>query len=455
MTTFDPATTASQLATSYTAGLQGLLTTQNKAATATSSALTKLQSALSAFNTALTTLSTKKTLSQFSATPSTTGVLTATASAGAVPGSYPLFVEKVATSHQIAFTDLPALSPGVAGKITLNQGGSPLVEVTLSDADFDGDGSLSYAEIARAINSASGNAGKVTASVMTVGGKSQLLLKSGVSGEAGALSLSANGDVASDLAAALNAPPTEVVRAQDALVWLGAQGTGVRIQQSSNTLTAIEGVSVTLTAAQAAGANPIVLQVAKDESATAANVQSFVDSYNPLTKVIDGLTTTGKDGAASPAFATDSGVRSLRPRLNSMLRQDFGGLALRDLGVSADRTGTLSLDKTKLTKTLTTSPDAMDTVFGKSSLTVSSGVLGGFNKIVAQWTNVPNGQLKQRQPSVDAIQKAIPVRQTRLDAQYDTLYDRYLKQFSILQTLESSMGNTTSMLSALSSTKSS
>lgn len=454
MTTFDPTTTATQLATAYTAGIQSLLTAQTKTATATSSALTKLQSALSAFNTTLTTLSAKKSLSQLSATPSTTGVLTASAAPNAAPGSYPLFVEKVATSHQIAFKDLPALSGGPSGKITLNQGGHPLVEVSLTDADFDGNGSLSYAEIARAINSASGNSGKITASVMTVDGKPQLLLNSGVGGEAGQITVSADGDVDDDLAAVLNGTPTEIVKAQDAVVWLGSQGNGVQIKQGSNTITAIEGVTITLTAAQAAGANPVMVEVAKDNSATKSNVQSFVDAYNTLSKALDSLTVVGKDGAASAAFASDAGVRSLRSRMNAMLRQDFGGFTLRDLGVSADRAGALTLDSAKLEKKLATSPEAMDAVFGKSSLTASSGLLGGFNKLVDQWTNVTTGQIKQRQASVEATQKTLTARQTRLDTQYDQLYERYLKQFSILQSLESNMSNTSSLLSALS-TKSS
>lgn len=449
MTSFDPATTATQLAKAYTASTQKLLDTQTKNATATSSGLSKLQSALSTFNSALTSLSGKKTLSQFSVTPSTTGVLSATASASAVPGSYPLFVEQLASSHQIAFADLPALSPGVGGKILLNQGGSPAVEVTLSAADFDANGTLSYAEIARAINEAAGNNGKMTAAVMSVGGKSQLVLSSGVSGKAGELSVSADANVNADLATALNATPTEVVKAQNALVWLGAQNTGLKIEQASNTITAIEGVSVTLTAAQSAGAAPVSLVVAKDTAATTANVQSFVDAYNALTKTLDGLTTIGKDGAASAAFASDAGVRALRSRLNNMLRQDFGGFTLRDLGVSADRSGTVSLDSAKLSKTLAASPAAIDTVFGKSSPSASSGVLGGFNKIVDQWTNITGGQIKQRQSSVESMQKSITARQTRLDNQYDQLYARYLKQFSTLQTLQSSLGNTSSMLSAL------
>ena len=111
MADITPSSMAAQLATSYTARAQSLLTAQSKQAQATGTALNKLQTALAAFDSALGALSTSstKSLVQRTATFSTTGYASATANAMAQQGNYALFVEQVATTHQVAFEDLPAV----------------------------------------------------------------------------------------------------------------------------------------------------------------------------------------------------------------------------------------------------------------------------------------------------------------------------------------------------------
>src|SRR5690606_40822188 len=111
--------------------------------------------------------------------------------------------------------------------------------------DTDSDGTISQAEIARAINQASDNQGKVIASVVTSGGQTQLLLTSAKTGEAGEISIDASGLPAGALRDALS-NARELTAAQDAVVRLGGQG-GIRMQQGSNTFTGIEGVSAPFT----------------------------------------------------------------------------------------------------------------------------------------------------------------------------------------------------------------
>ncbi|QPF74166.1 flagellar filament capping protein FliD [Roseateles sp. DAIF2] len=453
MASIDPSTLATNLATAYTQSARALLTAQTKSAQATSTALSKLQSALKAFDSAMDGLSNKKGLQQRSAAFSDTALGTAEANAAAIPGSYPIFVERVATSHQVAFENLPPedISAWPAGPLNMTvklaNGGNFVVN--LANADSDGNKTLSQVELARAINQASGNGGKVSAQIVTVGGQSQLMLGSGVSGEGGKVSLDVTGLPAGALRDKLGAAPKELVAAQDAVVWLGEQNTGTRIQQGSNQLTAIPGVTVTLKKAQANGSAAAVLSVAKDDGATSANIKTFIDAYNTLEKTLDELTAVGKDGTAPAAFASDAGVRSLRNRLGGILRQEFGGLTLRDLGINADRSGQLSLDSKKLEKTLAAKPDALDTVFGSTATAAPSGLMGAFAAQLDKWTSSTKGQIQQRQTSVQTQQKALNARQTRLDTQYDTMYQRYLKQFTALQQVQSRMSETGNLFNAL------
>ncbi|HEY8509298.1 MAG TPA: flagellar filament capping protein FliD, partial [Steroidobacteraceae bacterium] len=244
----------------------------------------------------------------------------------------------------------------------------------------------------------------------------------------------------------------ELVAAKDAIVWLGGPG-GIKLQQSSNTFTAIGGVSITFTRAMSVSEPLATLTVAANNSATADNVRKFVDAYNALKKSLDELTKPGDPsaGTKAAAFASDAGVRSLRSRLSAILRQEFDGLSLLDLGIRADRQGNLSLDTARLEKTLAADPEALEKVFGKATLTTNSGVLGAMNEAVDDWLRSSTGQIARRQESLQLQQKSLAARQARLDAQYESLYQRYLMQFTQLQRLQEQMSQTSSLFSVVPS----
>lgn len=459
-TSINPTSMANSLATAYTQAAQDQLTTQTNKAQATSTALTSLRSALSTFNTALTSLSAKKGLTQNTATFSNTAIGTATANATAQAGSYSFFVEKLATGSQVAYQDLPAAAASEGGPIVVQMPDGAKINVTLADAD--GDGTISQAEVARAINLAPDNQGKLTATTVSANGKTQLVLTAAqtggvvdpVTGVVPNITIDASGLPAGTLQTALGGAPNVLAAAQNAVVWLGAQGTGIKLEQASNTFTSIPGVSITFNQAMSAGATPVTLTVAGDASGTAANVQSFVDAYNALDKVLDGLTASGSaDGKTSAGvFASDAGIRALRGKLSSILRQSFGGLSAIDLGVTSDRNGNLNLDSSKLAKALAAHPDGLSQVFGSTSITSGSGsgLLGALNDYAGVWLNSANGLLKSRQDSVQRTQTALTDKQTRLDATFKLYYERYLQQFSALQTLQDQMSQTSDMFSSLS-----
>lgn len=452
MSEINPSSMASQLATAYTQDIQSLINSQSKNVKATSSALGKLQTALQAFDSALNTLSGKKTVLQYSATLSATGFATASAAGGAQPGTYSLFVEQVASANQLAFSAFPAVSMAGAGTLGVQLGAGPGFSVDFTTADANSDGTLSQSEAARAINQAAGNNGQVNALVVTTGGQTQLVLSASATGAASQITLDTSALPAGALRDALNAG-NEIAPARDAIVWLGAQGSGLKLQQAGNTFTAIPGVTLTVTQAMAAGNPPMSLTVAGDDAGTAANVRNFADAYNTLNQTLNQLTSAGgADGKEAGAFAGDAGVRALRSRLNSLVHQVVGGLRLMDFGLSIDRYGNMALDQTKLQKAVAAHPGALDSLFGSTGITTSSGVLGSLDRYLNTWLDGATGQIKRRQDSVQNMQKAIDARQARLDQQYSQSYGRYLTQFTKLQQLQSQMAQTTSMFAALSTT---
>jgi flagellar hook-associated protein 2 len=462
--TYDPTSTAKALADKYIEGAQTQLSNQTNTATATAKALTTLSSAISAYQTSLASLAgIGKSLLAQSATLSDTTVGTATASSTAAAGTYSLFVEQVATSSQVSYNSL-ADGAALGGQLTINLADEGAGTNTANfivkldaTADTDADGKLSVRELAAAINSASGNAGKVSAGVVTVGGTPRLMLTSKNTGVANTISV--DGSLATDAGIKAGfAARTTVASAQDAIVWLGdpADPAATKIQQASNTFTNIDGVSFTATKAQAPGATPFTLTVGGNASGTTANVQAFVDAYNKLKSALDGLVSAGdpKNNVSAGAFAHDSGVMALRSRVVDLLRPS-GVLSLASYGITAARDGSLSLDSARLQKELAVNPTGLDTLIGSASTSAPKGIAGALNTYLNMWSNKTTGQILQRTDANSKLQSTLTQRQTDLDAKYDAAYQRYLKQYTALQTLQSTMQNNSSMFSSLFSSDSS
>lgn len=461
--TYDPTSTAKALADKYISGAQTQLTNQTKAASDTAKALSTLSAAISTFQSSLSSLADfgKSVLAQ-GATLSDTTVGTATASATAPAGTYSLFVQQVATNSQVSYNSL-ADGAQIGGQLTINLADEAANTNTASftvdlsaAADTDHDGTLSVREIAAAINGASDNTGLVSAGVVTVSGTPRLVLTSKNTGVANTVSVDGSQATDAGLQAGF-AAPTTVAAAQDAIVWLGAPNdpASTKIQQASNVFTNIDGVTFTATRAQT-GTTPMTLTVGNDKSGTASNLQAFVDAFNKLKTALDGLVSLGDptNNVAPGTFAHDSGVVALRNRLSDLLRPS-GTLSLASYGIVANRDGTLGLDSTRLQKQLAVNPTGLDTLFGSASASAPSGVAGSLTAYLNQWSNLTSGQITKRTQANTTLQSNLTGRQADLDDKYNSAYQRYLQQYTALQTLQSAMQNNSSMFSALFSSDSS
>ena len=436
---YNPPTTATTLATAFIQPEQSQLSNEQAAAAAQSTALTTLQSALSAFDSAVTGLSAGTGVTAFTSTVSNPAIATATASATATAGTYSFFVKQLATAQQTAYANVPSVTAAGAGTLTVDVGSGSHFAVNLSTADTSGDGTVSPTELAAAINGATGNNGQAVASVITVGSQTELVVSAGQTGTSNAITLDTSAVTSAPLASALGAGQT-LSNAQNAIVYLGGAN-GLQLTQASNTFTSIAGVSVDFTQAQNVGDAPVTLTVASNPSSTAANVQTFVTAYNTLQTALSSLTADGSatSGASAGELANDSGVLALQQKLNQFIRQDFKGQSLVDIGVSADQYGTLTLNQTKLTAALTANPAALSNVFGGAGYSGNTGLLGGIDTYLQGWLTAGSGQLAERQSGVQATQKALTASQTQLTTQYNDLYQKYLTEFTNLQTLQSQL----------------
>lgn len=451
--TYDPVNTANSLADKYVMARQQILDTQRKAATATEKGLSELGSAMSAFQTSLAALTgTNKSMYAQSAVFSDTSVGSATASATAAAGNYSFFVKKLATASQVSYTGLTD-NAGVAGTLQINMGGASAFTVNLGAADTDANGTLSTRELAAAINSATGNTSMITASIVTTGATSELVLTAKNTGAGTAITIDTSAVTGASSLKAANADPARVrtlALAQDAEIRIGSE-TGTAITQASNTFTNIDGVKMTFTKTQAPGSAPVTIAVGADSAGTTANVQAFVDAYNKLKTVLNKLTDAGdpSKGAAGGAFAHDGGIRALNDRLVSLLRPTTSGDTLASFGIIATKDGTLELRSDRLQRQLALKPTSLDGLIGVASSSAPTGIAGALDKFIKGWSNSADGQIKQRKEATTNTQKTLADRQAFLEQQHEAAYNRYLRQFTTLQTLQGAMTNNLSMFDAL------
>jgi len=450
--TYDPIPTATSLADKYVLPRKQILDSQTAAAAATEKGLTELNSALTAFQTSLASLTgLNKTVYAQSAAFSDTTLGSATASSTAAAGTYSFFVKQLAAASQVSYTGLVD-NLGVGGKLTVNMGGAAAFEVDMAAADSDGNGTLTTRELAAAINAASNNGGKVTASIVNTGGTSELVLTSKETGLNTAITLDTSLVTGGSSLAAANADPARrrvLAQAQNAEIRVGSEN-GTAITQASNTFTAIDGVKMTFTKVQASGDTPFTLSVGPDDKATTANVQAFVDAFNKLKSVLNKLTNAGDPtkGVAGGAFAHDGGIRALNDRLASLLRPGSGD-SLASYGIIATRSGTLELNADRLLAQLARNPDGLDAAIGSTAAANPSGVAGALDKYLKTWSNSVDGQIKLRREQNTTQQTRLTDNAARLELQHEAAYQRYLAQFTQLQTMQNLMNYNVTLFDAL------
>ncbi|PWU28545.1 MULTISPECIES: flagellar filament capping protein FliD [unclassified Pseudomonas] len=394
------------------------------------SAVTQLKSALSSFASAVTGLrsssSSASNMLVNSATFSAEGYATASVGSTAVSGSYQFFVKQLASKDQVALQGLSDGDLG-SGELTIGQG-SDSFKVDMS-------GITSLSALASAINGAADNTG-VKATLVRSDGTVNLVLTSDKSGADQAISLSSSNAVVQGSIDARK----QLSSAQDAIVYLGGQG-GIELRNASNTFDkAIDGVSLTFTKVSDPAEAPLSLDIGRDKDATTKKLQGFLDAYNTLMGTIGTLTASGSGTTSRGALAGDSAVQAIRSAVNGLIRTSFGGVNLIGYGVSADSSGKLTLDSSKLEKALAQNADGFEQLFsGKGNL------IDSLDSALKAYTSSTSGLLTSRVNSLNDKLADIDDQFDALQTRYNNAYSRYLKQYTNLMQVMNSMDQTSSM----------
>lgn len=400
MSSLDPITMATQLATYDVQPFQMRYQMQADKYQSQITALGKVEAALREFRTAVTNMnSSSSNIIKNSASVSQDGFLSATANASALTGSYQIFVEQVATAHQMK-TDMPAdldatTEIPATGTLDFTINGET-VTIDLATVSADAGGTATMADLVSAINNDPNNPG-VNATLVRSNGQTHFMLSSTETGVENTINVSATGTNAAWFEDAFT-NSTDISTPQDAVIWLGGQG-GLKLESSSNTFTGvIDGVDITVSKAQAAGEQPLTLNIGPDQEATKEQVNAFIDAYNTLMSTMDEYTGIGGEDQARGVLASDPTLRSIESQLTSIVRGEYNGMRLSEVGIEIDRSGKMTLDATKFEEAQKNNSAALEAMFNSDG-----NLLDSIDTMVDPFLKSTTGLFKTRKDSLQQL----------------------------------------------------
>lgn len=443
MSSIDPATMAKQLATIETQKFQQRYSTQKSEYQDKLSAFGKIESALREFRTSVNEMN-KSDSGIIKNTASTTedGFFSASADSKALTGSYQIFVEQVASAHQVSTgmpNDLEATTQvPTTGTLSFTIDGETLA-LDLSSIDSDGDGVATIADLNSAINNHPDNPG-VNATLVRSNGKTHFMLASEKTGLKNSINVTASGTGEAWFESAF-ATLKEISPARDAVIWLGAKDTGLKLTESKNTFSnAIEGVDITLNKAQKSGDSAIGMDISADKSGTKEQLNKFVEAYNSLMSKVNEYSKVKGEDKKRPILANDPTLRSIDSQLKSIVRGSFSGLRLNEIGIEIDRNGKMKIDADKLEKAQLNKSSALENLFNGDDQ-----LLDSIDKAIGPYLQFSSGLFKSRKDSLRESISRVGDKQVALDRKYKMSYDRYIKQFTQMNTLMRQMNQTMSL----------
>ncbi|MEW9625462.1 flagellar filament capping protein FliD [Rhodanobacter geophilus] len=405
------------------------ISTQTTQLQAQEAGLTALGSALSSLQSTLGTLGSSLTFSTYAATLGDSSLGTATTLPNAQPGTYSVVVNHLATAQKRASG---AYAPGTAvgaGTLTVSVGNQSMnINVAATD---------SISNIATAINQSSSNPG-VQATIVNGANGAQLLLTSTKTGVANAFSVSTGAGSSaglSSLATTLDTAGSN--EASDASLSVD----GIAASSASNTVSGVlNGVTLNL-----AATGSTTLTVSQDSSAATSAVNDFVSAYNSYVSTVGTLSSYDASSQQAGVLLGDTTLMSVQRQVNSVLSGSVPGNSigsLAALGITHNADGTLSLDSGKLSSALQSSPDAVQDLFAGSNgyATRLNGMLDGFT--------ASNGIIATRTSSIQNQLSNLSQESTALTARMNVYATQLRQQYTALDTLMSSLNNTSSYLTS-------
>lgn len=308
-------------------------------------------------------LSTSTSFQAKTATVSDDTAMSVTANTDATAGSYTITVNRLAQAHREqsqGYADINATAIGT-GAVTVGVGeAAKAITVDGTNNTLSG--------LKDAINRAGVG---VTASITDLGSLTahdyHLVLTSNTTGEANAVAWTPT------LSGGTAPTWTTTAAATNASVTIGTGASANTVTKAGNTMSDIlPGVTLNLKAADVG--KPITVKVTADTAGLTKMVNDFVEQYNSVISTIGKQFAYSADTATAGTLMGDYTLQSIQSDLGRVM-DVIPGLAstsnsLSQIGFTMASDGTLTVDQAQLSSALTSSPDAVMSLFagvGQSS----------------------------------------------------------------------------------------
>ena len=233
---------------------------------------------------------------------------------------------------------------------------------------------------------------------------------------------------------------------------------GLSITRSSNTIDdVVTGavLSINQVTATDSGANPVRLNISKDTSTLQAKIEGLVAEYNNFNGLMSelGSNNTDEDNEMMGALRRDSAtVRYVQNQLRTAILADSSTTSgaitgLRDLGVEMDKSGDLVFDADDYKTAITGNYQQVVTMLTANTdnhslyATDAKGLAQDIATKLEDLTD-SDGVLLTRNTSAEDQVKVYEEDLAALEKRYEAVYDRYLAQFTAMETMMESMNGT-------------
>ena len=402
--------------------------------------------ALSTLKTAFQKLNDASDFSAVSVNNSQTSVFSATADSLATAGRYSVEVTQLASAQTTTSNTTYAaidteLNSGTAFTLNLSINSATATEIEVDTATPTG--------IVDAINDADLG---VTAELIQTDDDEYTIVLTGAQGSDQSFTLNsedADGDAVTNVVFG-----TRLQTAADAIVEIN----GLEITRSTNTITdVIDGVTFELYDTNTN--SPATLSLLQNTSSIKGSIQNLVVAYNDfndtMTILLDRQSEVEQYGGA---LAGDSLAASIRTRIRALITDDSTTPgtdieAARDVGISFDRDGKMTLDETTLDEALSDSLADVVTMFTADSddkslySSADAGLAGDLVREIDEMLRY-SGLLREQTDNITTKMDAYKADLEKLEERMQKLLTMYTQQFSVM---ESVVGSTNSMRTSLTS----
>jgi len=433
------------------------LQTKASSIQSTISAYGAIQSAMSTFRDSVAAIALPSTWNATTGTSADPGSVTVSTNSNAAPGNYAVSVQSLAAAQSTVsgtFTSSSALVGAGTLHFDIGSWDSGLTAFTAKSGSSGVDVAVTSSDtldtLAAKINSAGAG---VSASVVNDASGSRLVFTSGTTGTNSAFRVTAadidgnNTDASGLSGLAFNpAGGTSATTRTQAPANASATINGLPITSQSNNLANVfSGITLSLTKVTSA---PVQVTVAQDSAAIKKSVQSFVDAYNGIAKLLGtDLKYDASTKTAGPLQGDSAAVavqRQLRNLIGAPSTASSAFSSLSQVGIQFQADGTLSINDSKLTSAMANPVELkklftnVDTAHPENNgiatqlRGLANSLLGTDGALTARVAGL-SANLTRNQKDQDAMNDRLAATKARLQAQYSAL-DTRMASISTLST---------------------